>query len=134
MERLIGHKIKEINLSRNSFDLEIKTETHKFIYETEGDCCAHAYILPLDEKDVKALLGYEVHKVLRNETSQETEGGYGVIDTEFITIQTHGGDLLLELRTEHNGYYSGRINFVSVEPVWPIFDDIREEAYKGHNG
>lgn len=133
MERLIGHKISEINLSPNGSDLEIKTETHKFIYETEGDCCAHAYILPFDEKDVKALLGHKVHKVLRDKSSQETEDGWGVTDTEFITIQTHGGDLLFELRTEHNGYYSGWINFKRAEPIWPVFDDIREEAYEGHN-
>ena len=45
-----------------------------------------------------------------------------------ISIQTHNGDLDLELRTEHNGYYSGWIKFVNKEPIWPIHDDIREEA------
>jgi len=34
------------------------------------------------------------------------------------------------MRTEHNGYYSGWLNFVSKEPIWPVFDDIREEAEK----
>ncbi len=50
-----------------------------------------------------------------------------VVDTEFISIQTHAGDLDFELRTEHNGYYCGYITFVEKKKVWPVFDEIREK-------
>ena len=128
MQNLIGHTIKDIQLCESGFRLTIKTDSHKFTYETEGDCCAHAYLLKPDESDVSSVLGREVVSVVRNSFSQEH--GYGQLDTEFISIQTHGGDLRLEMRTEHNGYYSGWLNFVSKEPIWPVFDDIREEAEK----
>ena len=128
MENLVGHTIREIDLSDSGFDLIIKTDSHRFAYATEGECCAHAYILELRPKDVVDIIGHEVVSVIRNGFSKEDSSGYGVTDTEFISIQTHNGDLDLELRTEHNGYYSGWIKFVSKEPIWPVFDDIREEA------
>ena len=128
MENLVGHIIREVDLSDNGFNLIIKTESHKFIYRTEGDCCAHAYILELRPNDVADIIGHEVVSVIRNGFSKEDSSGYGQTDTEFISIQTHNGDLDLELRTEHNGYYSGWVNFVGKEPIWPIHDDIREEA------
>lgn len=48
-------------------------------------------------------------------SSEDIDDGL-VIDTAFYSIQTHGGDLDLELRTEHDGYYSGRIKFLSEIP------------------
>jgi len=128
MENLVGHTIRGINLVDSGFELIVKTETHKFTYQTEGECCAHAYILELKPKDVADIIGQKVMSVIRNGWTKEDADGFGVTDTEFISIQTHNGDLDLELRTEHNGYYSGWINFVRKEPIWPVFDEIREKA------
>jgi hypothetical protein len=95
----------------------------------EGDCYAHAYILPPADEDVSTIIGQRVVKVMRESMASECSGSCGdVVDTEFISLQTHAGDLDLELRTEHSGYYCGYITFVEKEKVWPVFDEIREEA------
>jgi hypothetical protein len=33
-----------------------------------------------------------------------------VLDVHFYSIESHSGDLEIEMRVEHNGYYGGWIN------------------------
>ena len=129
MERLVGHIIRDIQLEDNGERLVISTDEYKFHYLTEGDCCAHAYLLDLDKKDVESILNREVVGTSTESVSTETID-WGQVDTDFYTIKTHGGDLNLELRTEHNGYYCGWLKHSHTEKVWPVFDEIREEAEK----
>ena len=116
MERLIGHKIKSITLDNDGYVLTIVTDRSTFKYVTEGDCCAYAYINDFDQEAANALCGHIVHKV-GTYGFCSIEDAYGeAVDTQFYSIQTHGGDLEIELRTEHNGYYSGWISFLSETP------------------
>jgi hypothetical protein len=131
MEQLVSQIIRKFDLSEDGQRLHITTDEYRYYFVAEGDCCAHAYILPPADEDVKAVIGQQVVRVTREAMDQQSGGEYGeVIDTEFISIQTHAGDLDFELRTEHNGYYCGYISFVEKEKVWPVFDEIREEALK----
>ena len=127
MERLRGQIIREIRTCPAGQSLTVVTDEYRFHYITEGDCCAHAYLLDLDEEDVKSILNREVMDTSAERVSVEASG-WGQVDTDFYTIKTHGGDLNLELRTEHNGYYCGWLKHDSTEKIWPVFNEIREEA------
>jgi len=129
MDQLVNQIIRKFELSEDGMRLYITTDEYCYYFATEGDCCAHAYILPPADEDVKSIIGQQVVRVMKETMDQQSSGSFGdVVDTEFISIQTHAGDLDFELRTEHNGYYCGYITFVEKEKVWPVFDEIREEA------
>ena len=116
MKRLEGHVIREFTLDEGGYNLVVVTDTHRFTYRAEGDCCAHAYILSPDKADVESIIG---HRVIQVESSDFTsvEDEYETVDTEFISIKTQFADLDLEMRTEHNGYYGGWVQFVSEETL-----------------
>jgi len=128
MEQLVGKTIRKIEFSGNDMDLFITTDEHRYHYQTEGECCANAYLLRPSDSDIESIIGQKIVNISREAFDQQ-DGLFGdVVDTEFISIQTHGGDLDFEMRTEHNGYYGGHLGFVGMERIWPVFDDIREEA------
>lgn len=112
MERLIGHIIQSITLD-NHDRLVIITDKSKFILTPEGDCCAYAYIHDYDQDAARAICGHMVYKA-HTYGFDSSDHDYGVIDTEFYSIQTHGGDLDIELRTEHNGYYGGWLDISEI--------------------
>ena len=128
MDQLVGKTIRKIDFSDNDMDLFITTDEHRYHYQTEGECCAHAYLLRPSDSDIESVIGRKIINVSREAFDQQEDLYGNVVDTEFISIQTHGGDLDFEMRTEHNGYYGGHLGFVSVQSIWPVFDDIREEA------
>ncbi len=128
-EELVGQTVRDLSLKDDGTTLIIKTDKYKYTFVAEGDCCAVAYVLPVEEDDLKAFLGNKVVQANVGEYKSEVLD-YGQTDTEFYHLRTHGGDITLELRTEHNGYYSGWLMMIGREEVWPVFDDIREEALK----
>lgn len=115
-----------MTFSEGSDRVSIKTEEWKYTYEAVGDCCAAAYIAEFNFADLAEILGKEVVAV--DSRFYSKRGDWMTTDTEFYTIKTHSGDVEIELRTEHNGYYGGRLELISEEKIWPAFDDIREEA------
>jgi len=127
-KELVGQVARAIILEKEGQTLVIKTDKYKYTFVAEGDCCAHAYVLEPDEADLKAFLGNEIIQTSSNSVSVPND--YGQTDTEFYNLRTHNGDLDLELRTEHNGYYCGWLMQVGREELWPIHDDIREEAIR----
>ena len=130
---LVGQTVMDITLEEAGGVLLIKTDKFLYTFLAEGDCCAKSYVLTPDKKDLEAFLGNEVIQATSNSVSVPgPDGEYGeCTDTEFYNLRTHNGDLTLELRTEHNGYYSGWLTMVGREEIWPVFDDIREEASRG---
>jgi hypothetical protein len=127
-KELIGQSVDSVTLEKEGQRLIIQTDRYRYTFVAEGDCCAHAYVLTPDEADLKAFLGNEIMQATTSRISVPN-GDYGdCTDTEFYNLRTHNGDLTLELRTEHNGYYSGWLMQVGREEVWPVFDDIREKA------
>lgn len=111
LEELVGHKIEKI-----SFDelvITLVTDKGKYEIYPEGECCAHAYIYSFDEESARIIEGRIIHQFCTygfhsdDGTSIEEDIYDRVVDIEFYSIQTHGGDLDIELRTEHNGYYGG---------------------------
>lgn len=130
-KELVGQSVSEITLEDDGRKLILRTNRFRYTFLAEGDCCAVAYVLTPDKEDLKAFLGNEVMQATSSRISVPN-GDYGdCTDTEFYNLRTHNGDLTLELRTEHNGYYSGWLTMVGREEIWPVFDDIREEASRG---
>ena len=129
IKSLLGHTITSVSIEDDGHRMVITTRSHRFVFHSEGDCCAVAYLMKPCDKDIQSIIGQEVVAVNAHGFKTEERGDWGdVIDTQFYSIQTHNGDLDLELRTSHNGYYGGWITLTSMEECWPVFDDIREEA------
>ena len=128
-EELVGQTVVDLRLEKEGATLIIKTDKYKYTFVAEGDCCAVAYVLPIEKDDLEAFLGNKIVQANVGEYKTDSSA-YGQTDTEFYHLRTHGGDITLELRTEHNGYYSGWLMMVGREEIWPVFDDIREEALR----
>jgi len=117
MRQLIGHTIRKITLDPDGYYLTFVSDTHELVYRSMGDCCAHAYILPLEATDIAYFLGQTVISVTESDVTSKDDNECEVIDTCFYTVKSQFADLDLELRTEHNGYYGGWIEFVSANEL-----------------
>ena len=127
-DELVGQAVQKIILEKEGQTLIIKTEKYKYTFVAEGDCCAVAYVLEPSEEDLKDFLGNKIIQATSSPVTVKNDDWGQHTDTEFYNLRTHNGDLTLELRTEHNGYYSGWLMQIGREELWPVFDDIRDEA------
>ena len=116
-DELVGQVIQEISLEKEGETLIVKTDKYRYTFVAESDCCAVAYVLEPDEDDLKAIYGREVIQATSSPVKVVNTGGEQT-DTEFYTLRTHGGDLTLELRTVHNGYYCGWLMLAGREPLY----------------
>lgn len=77
----------------------------------EGDCCANCYINGINFSE--QLLGtiISVDELDGGQEIEKTESGYegNHIDIWGHRIHTTQGFCTIDMRTEHNGYYSGRL-------------------------
>lgn len=108
-KELIDKKI--INVYLNGVrDVLIFEDSNNILYsyECNGECCAISYIATFS--NIQALLGEIIIKVdIKESKSEDTDDG--VLDTCFYTISTNKGFIDFDLRTEHNGYYYGWIEY-----------------------
>lgn len=102
---ITGAHLSEIDDPR--YDREhvvISTTDGLYVFGAQGDCCAHAYFA--GATGTEALRG-EVLAAEQSDGETETAEYGDETDHCFHTITTVRGRCTLELRTEHNGYYSG---------------------------
>lgn len=112
---LEGHTLVDLQLKDGGYSLVIETEDHILEYHAEGVCCAHAYVQPLDEDALDGVLGHTIIATQERECEDITpEGHWGALDAYFYSIQTTHGDVDLEMRVDHNGYYGGALRLVRV--------------------
>jgi hypothetical protein len=82
------------------------TDGTRVCFKAEADCCARAYFYQLE--GAEGLIGQVVTEVQASEVKIEDAVSEGVLDTQWYRFQTPKGEaLVIEFRTEHNGYYSG---------------------------
>jgi len=96
-------------------DLHLHTlESGVGVFKAYGDCCAHAYVESINESAVlpAKILGWE-HKSHRSENDKYGES----LDYDFYTMKTESGYIDVELRTSHNGYYSGALEWAGFVPA-----------------
>lgn len=113
MEKLEGRVVREVRQDPDGGDLYFVTDTGPLAFEAYGDCCAHAYFYQVEGMD--EILGRPILSVEEGETTC-TEQGREYLDAFFVTIKTDRGRATAELRTEHNGYYSGMARNVDPPP------------------
>lgn len=78
----------------------------------EGDCCAHAWIESVDDFGFKGrFLGVGNAPDRADNSTELSEDD--VLDINFYDFRTETGRLLVELRTSHNGFYSGYLTAAS---------------------
>jgi hypothetical protein len=130
-KELVGQAVQAIILEKEGKILIIKTDRYKYTFVAEGDCCATAYVLEPEAEDLKNFLGNKIVQATSSPVTVTNDEWGHQTDTEFYNLRTHNGDLTLELRTEHNGYYCGWLMLLGREDVWPVFDDIRDKARRG---
>lgn len=80
--------------------------------EPEGDCCAQAWIESVNE--LHDLIGAKLQG-WDHVSSRSDDSMGGRLDYDFFKFVTDTGYVDVELRTDHNGYYSGWINLAIYE-------------------
>lgn len=105
MTPLVGETIAAVYQDKQNDVLEFETKAGARLgWRAVGDCCANAYFCQLE--NFEWLIGEKVLRVEHDAVSS-VPNEYGETDTEVIRISTRKGTATIELRTEHNGYYSG---------------------------
>jgi hypothetical protein len=62
-------------------------------------------------------------------TDGEDDSGYDVTDIGFYHVKTDKGDMTIELRVSHNGYYGGSLDFAGFESRESIIKS-RQETFQ----
>ena len=84
-------------------------------FESEGSCCATCYICHINCSD--ALANAEVLRVENLEEHGIQDGDYSYTDVWGHRIVTTKGICTIDMRTEHNGNYSGWLNAKCVDAL-----------------
>lgn len=109
-KELIGKKIINVYLNDVN-DILIFEDSNNILYPYKwlGECCAISYIASFS--NIQYLLD-EIILLVNVKESKSEDVEDGVIDTCFYTILTNKGFIDFDLRTEHNGYYYGWVEYV----------------------
>lgn len=121
-QNLLGRRINDILIDPDRTRFAFRTvEGDLFAYYTSGDCCNTVYVNHFQGRDVVgegntfdllrgALVLDAEDKEWLPAVPQQGEEFYEVVEDGFFTIKTDRGYIDLEVRNEHNGYYSGHIS------------------------
>lgn len=100
--KLIGKTIVGITKDGPRFHLEC--EEANFILDGEGDCCASCWIENIDGLIVP---GAKIVDVTCGGWSTIKDSDCDVEESGFYVIKTDKGDIQVDMRLSHNGYYGG---------------------------
>lgn len=90
-------------------EVHIITDLGLFVADAEADCCGHAWI---DEVEVGTAIGGTITGINTTDEDSESVDDYGDVRDSFTeVVSTTNGDMALFSFCEHNGYYSGWINW-----------------------
>lgn len=143
---LIGKRINAIFMGDDDWTIVFRTvEGTHYQYQTQKDCCNTVWVNHLsgmralgagDNNSFDLLRGAMVLSAEDKEWTEnrnwaDDDGGeYGdVIQDGFYTITTDRGQIDIEVRNSHNGYYGGSFDEVenvaldSIDNLKQVFDD-----------
>jgi hypothetical protein len=130
-EKLIGKTIKKVLISEDKERIHFVTNDGIFKYKTENDCCNVVWIEHID--NVPALFGKVIEVKDSNLDDWEIieEDRWGYIEAGFWLIKTDKGHCRIEVRNDHNGFYSGWVVYYEHDDVYyegkPIkFKELKE--------
>ena len=118
--KLIGKKIKGVNLSNDKERFAIHLEDKTVVYGVEGDCCSQSWIEHLEmPKDIEGAIivsvkdspgvpwdGHECRGMTPPEQYLH-DCGHEHLQVYETRFRTDRGDVVLEYRNDSNGYYGG---------------------------
>jgi hypothetical protein len=111
-----GEVLVDIHMAGDA--VQVVTDKGTWTWTPYGDCCANAFINDFpSESDIAAMRGKTILHAVTRDGGHAEDDAFDVADWHFYDIQTSAGDVTLELRVEHNGYYGGQLDFTSFEPV-----------------
>jgi hypothetical protein len=127
-DNLAGRELRSAYTLDGGHKLHLITDEGAFVYESEGDCCAHAWV---ESVNAIAELPATIMGVESGNAETEEEGDYGdVLDICFYSIRTTRGHVDVELRISHNGYYGGWLNFLGTKSVPAALVDVAKDSGK----
>lgn len=121
MNELVGCKILKAFIDKNrDGTVYLQTEGGPIRLEPEGDCCARAFLNGVTLAN--ALVDAEVTSIENLETTQAGREAEDVYDHDVVDIWGHRihttkGTCTFDMRTHHNGYYSGWLNVNRVQSI-----------------
>ena len=142
-KNLIGKRINAILMNSDQTHFAFRTVTGEtYNYCTAGDCCNTVYVNHFSGAGVvgdgnsfdllrgAVVLSAEDKEWRPVDIEYDDESWAGeVVEDGFFTIVTDRGYIDIEVRNEHNGYYSGRIEHIdevtqeAVEDLRPLQQD-----------
>lgn len=113
LSKLVGMSIQKALYDGDSLYLFCEGKKEIIKLEPTGDCCARCFIAQVNFSET---LKGEVAKVERLEFKRENDGDYGdVTDIFGYDITTLRGTCTIDMRTQHNGYYSGDFEWHEID-------------------
>jgi hypothetical protein len=128
MKELIGMHIESIWISDDSdvlLFIDKRPSNPPIAYSCVGDCCAACYIATFNGIDY--LMNAMPTAVISKSTTMLNEDydNEDVSETWGYTITTHKGTADIEMRVDHNGYYSGTCEKVDILSMKKLKDEDR---------
>lgn len=116
LQDLIGLYIKSAYFCNNRDCVYLRLSDKIIELRPEGDCCAQSYIQHVSLSD--AFINCTINDIEDLEYQSSTEDNHGgCTDVWGHRFHTSKGTCTIDLRTEHNGYYSGMLTAYEVEDI-----------------
>lgn len=94
LKELIGESILRIDISEDETCLRFVSNTHYYIYQSSGDCCALIYFEDIEYPPDKPRNGYLIEKI-------------EVVDEYGYRIKTRSGDIVISGRYDSGSGWEG---------------------------
>jgi hypothetical protein len=132
LETLAGRHIVSAHFDKTNIELvshdplpyHSRTKVHVTRLMPDGDCCSHCFIQHVSGAD--ALQDATIVSVETLETRSENDPNGDVMDSWGHRLTTDKGTCTIEMRLEHNGYYSGQLvlsTFLNETSDAPLLED-----------
>lgn len=113
ISELVGQTFKKVYFVEEDDELIFETDTHKYIFYHQQDCCENVYIESITG-DLEDLIGVpllvaEERTSKKNPKSEEWDEAYQWTFYEFRTIK---GSVTVRWYGTSNGYYSTSVDFI----------------------
>lgn len=113
LDNLIGQKINSVVVSDDCELITFETDTHKYIYEAEGECCSCSWVEEIE--DIDNIIGQTIIKIKKNGVKRGfEENEYECLDIMNYDIYTEKGICKIDFRNSSNGYYGGNLQISEI--------------------
>lgn len=117
---LIGKTVKAIYITDDDQQLWFDTNAGYYAFVTDNDCCNHVWFCYFNGVDklparVKSTKDYPWEKLTQGQFVMGDEAE----DRVLFTLVTTKGNIDIEVRNSHNGYYGGSVKWMPKSTTMP---------------